>query len=321
MVKEFKTISEQIDLLKSRGLVFTDEKKAAQYLLTNNYYSIINGYSKPFLASESPDRYLPGTNFDEICHLYLFDKQIKQIFFDSILDAEHHIKSLLAYRFAEHTQGTKYVYLDVSNFDHTKSAEIAYVINQIEKIIKQNKHYSNNAIYHYYHSYHQVPIWVLTGFLSFGDTVALLNILPRRIRNQLAVDCLSFLKDNQPALKGNFDRDTMSSFLKNINEVRNICAHNKRLIYFRCHRACTNFSPLFEHYNSSQRVDRTSPFSVFLTMQCFISKMEYAQLNNTIRKKSNFLQNHLSTISINKIFHLLGFPKNWNKQSILPQAE
>lgn len=39
-MKPFKTIDEQYNLLLSRGLLFTDENKAKQYLLNNNYYNV-----------------------------------------------------------------------------------------------------------------------------------------------------------------------------------------------------------------------------------------------------------------------------------------
>lgn len=42
--KAFKTIDEQLDLLRSRGLTIDDESKAKQFLLYNNYYRI-SGYS------------------------------------------------------------------------------------------------------------------------------------------------------------------------------------------------------------------------------------------------------------------------------------
>ena len=47
-MKPFKTIEEQIILLKQRGLIIPDEDKAKKVLLSNNYYNIINGYSKYF---------------------------------------------------------------------------------------------------------------------------------------------------------------------------------------------------------------------------------------------------------------------------------
>lgn len=51
MSKPFKSIEEQIVLLKSRGLEFNDEEKTKKYLLCNNYYNVINYYSKFFMIS------------------------------------------------------------------------------------------------------------------------------------------------------------------------------------------------------------------------------------------------------------------------------
>lgn len=49
MSKPFKTMDEQIELLKSRGLYFIDEGKSKKILLCNNYYNVINYYSKFFM--------------------------------------------------------------------------------------------------------------------------------------------------------------------------------------------------------------------------------------------------------------------------------
>lgn len=56
-MKPFKTIDEQYDLLLSRGLAFTNEEKAKQYPLNNNYYNIINCYAKFFMNEQ--DKFLP----------------------------------------------------------------------------------------------------------------------------------------------------------------------------------------------------------------------------------------------------------------------
>ncbi|HFH6802636.1 TPA: Abi family protein, partial [Streptococcus agalactiae] len=49
-MKEFKSLTDQLNLLKDRGLKIGDEEKAELYLLTNNYYNIINGYGKFFCS-------------------------------------------------------------------------------------------------------------------------------------------------------------------------------------------------------------------------------------------------------------------------------
>ena len=44
--KDFKTIDEQLEILRSRGLIIDDENIAKDFLLYNNYYRI-SGYSLP----------------------------------------------------------------------------------------------------------------------------------------------------------------------------------------------------------------------------------------------------------------------------------
>ena len=45
-MKPFKTIVEQIHQLNDRNLTIKDKEKAKKYLLDNNYYNVINLYSK-----------------------------------------------------------------------------------------------------------------------------------------------------------------------------------------------------------------------------------------------------------------------------------
>ena len=53
MEKDFKTIEEQIEILKARGIIINDER-AKQILTENNYYYLINGY-KDFFVDNSSD--------------------------------------------------------------------------------------------------------------------------------------------------------------------------------------------------------------------------------------------------------------------------
>ena len=62
-MKEFKTIYEQREILKDRGLIFKDTNMARRYLLTNNYYNIIKCQGKYFQVST--DTFITGTKFDK----------------------------------------------------------------------------------------------------------------------------------------------------------------------------------------------------------------------------------------------------------------
>lgn len=64
MEKPFKTIEEQINILKDRKLNFKNEDKAKDSLLRNNYYNLINNYGK-FISKN--DIYFEDVYF-EICY-------------------------------------------------------------------------------------------------------------------------------------------------------------------------------------------------------------------------------------------------------------
>ena len=56
--KVFKTIEEQLDILKSKNLTIEDYDKAKTILLRENYF-FLNGYRSPFLVTGSK-RFIDG---------------------------------------------------------------------------------------------------------------------------------------------------------------------------------------------------------------------------------------------------------------------
>lgn len=57
-VKKFENLDSQISKLESRGMIIKDHELCKRFLLTNNYYNIINGYSKYFQVRSNSDLYL-----------------------------------------------------------------------------------------------------------------------------------------------------------------------------------------------------------------------------------------------------------------------
>ena len=91
-MKEFKTIDEQILLLKNRGMIFNREAEASWLLKDFNYYNIINGYKDTFLVHA--DTFKNNTSFEEVYSLYIFDKRLKDIFLKYILKIETILRSI-----------------------------------------------------------------------------------------------------------------------------------------------------------------------------------------------------------------------------------
>lgn len=236
---------------------------------------------------------------------------MKQIIFQAILTAEAHLKAIFAHRFAEIHKNVPYSYLNVNCYDEKKILSAVETISKLSKIIFKYKEIKRSSIYHYIRNHNDVPIWVLINYIDFGGLYYMLSYSTTSIQNLVAKDFSGFIAQHLSTNKP-FPPETMLSFIKNMNDVRNICAHNNRLLGYRCRSDCKYWAPLHDKYNISASDNRSSVYTVFLSLQCFLSSDEYARLHNTIRKRMCIqLKNNLHTIPFNKILSTLGFPNDW----------
>jgi len=71
-------------LLKSRGLVISDEAKAVRYLESIGYYRL-SAYMYPFLkVPKESHQYKEGTTFQQVLNLYRFDKKLRMLLLNEI---------------------------------------------------------------------------------------------------------------------------------------------------------------------------------------------------------------------------------------------
>ena len=131
------------------------------------------------------------------------------------------------------------------------------------------------------------------------------------IQNSVARDTCAFIQQNITTVS-TFPPEVMMRFVDNINEVRNICAHNNRLLGYSCKSDSKYWHDLHSLYGIENHDNRRNVYSVFLSLQCFLSRTEYATLNNKFRKSMHILANHLRSIDINTVLKELGFPDDWH---------
>ena len=167
----FKEIYDQIAIQQSRGLKISNDVITQRIIESENYYKLFNGYKKPFLDSTKPDEtYLSGTKFDEIYSLYLFDRELRNLFIRYILEIENNVKSVLAHEFSRKYGHDNY--LRVSNFDTSvqlgerktraqKVGEISDLISNLQHEVARQLSKNNSMISHYMLDYGYVPLWVL----------------------------------------------------------------------------------------------------------------------------------------------------------------
>ena len=94
--KTFKTLDEQIEILRSKGLVINDENKAKEILLRENYF-FLTGYRFLFMRSLEDRRFIEGTTFEELYAMFLFDRQLRNVLFKNILVVENNLKSIMSH--------------------------------------------------------------------------------------------------------------------------------------------------------------------------------------------------------------------------------
>ena len=85
IIKQSTTYIQQIDKLRSRGCIITDEVQAVEILSKVNYYRL-TAYFLPFKQSDTS--YMPGTDFATVYRIYEFDRKFRNILFTAIEEIE-----------------------------------------------------------------------------------------------------------------------------------------------------------------------------------------------------------------------------------------
>lgn len=312
MSKPFKTLDEQINILKSRGLIVHDDESAKLSLLCNNYYNVINYYSKFFMIPGT-DNYLHDVSFNEILSVYYFDKEIKSIFLKATIDIEKCLKSMIAYYFSE-SHPEDYSYLNVNNFDCSKITKTVNLISGISKTIAQKEREKNdNSVKHYLNHHFNVPLWVIMNYLSFGQVVQFYELMKQSDQNKIAKKYSFFANKALNVSTIYLDSNKLLSYLKNIHEIRNITAHSNKFIGFKCKGNAQYLNELHSLYNIGNNDSKQDVFNVFVTMRIFLAPGNFATFNNSIRKRMVHLSKSINSINENEIFKKLGFPYDWYK--------
>ncbi len=243
-MKEFKTIDEQIRILESRGMRVGEE--ASTVLLRENYYSVINGYKDPFLDKEAmrsnaDDVYIEGSKFEWIFSLFQFDRELRQITFSYLIQAEAALKTATVYAFCENHRDYS-DYLDRASFSSArdmltpktfKGNKVSLHSSNMNKLmgILNRKLVVDSAtrpfIAHYIASYGEVPLWVLSNDLTFGNMSHFFQLMKRSDQNSV---CKNLFKTTL-RVKGD-KRITPHEVLRAydvLTHFRNLCAHDERL--------------------------------------------------------------------------------------------
>lgn len=177
--KPFKNINEQIEILKSRNLIFQNEETAINALSRYGYYEIINGYKDHFLIERGHDElgFKQGSTFEHIYALYELDKNISRDLLHALEDFEQTFKQALAYTISENISELDSLYCAKSHYNtgkiygRDKQGNIRSDRGRLLKQFKKLKHTDRQPFHHYIKSHKNIPPWIMVKGLTFGQTL------------------------------------------------------------------------------------------------------------------------------------------------------
>ncbi len=321
MEKKFTTTDTQLRKLRSRGLIITDGSKAKKIIEKENYYNLINGYKALFLdtAYSGPDeKYISGTNFNEIYSLYLFDRELRNIYIKYILEIENNVKSVLSHDFSKKYGHDNY--LKISNFDTTvrkfekvtqaqKNGEIADLIASLQREISHQLKKNSPMVSHYVLDYGYVPFWVLVNTLSLGTVSTFYSYLKQKDQNDIG-------------RKFNLKPEEMTKILFILAIFRNACAHDERFYNLKSIKRDTTANSIKDNpIHSALAISKNSSnnyicgkndlFAITIIFKLMLSKTSFNKFILSVRDQVERLSKKIHVVPVDSVLKEMGFPTNW----------
>ena len=300
--KVFKTIEEQLDILKSKNLTIEDYDKAKTILLRENYF-FLNGYRSPFLVTGSK-RFIDGATFEELHALFTFDRYFRNIIFKNILIVENNYKSIFSYVLSRKYGYKEKDYLNPDNFDRNreKARQINDLIRKVKRQIRING-YQHSATSHYINNYGYIPLWVGVKVLSFGLMGELFSILKQEDKDEIA----SYYK--------NVNADDLESNLSILSNYRNLCAHED-ILYENRTQKCIDDTVYHQLLKITKEDDeytqgKNDLFSLIIIMKQLLQYEEFKNMTIELDNIVGTLNYNIHTIKIEEVLNKMGFPANW----------
>ena len=253
-MKEFKTIDEQIEILKNRGLIFIDEEIAKKNLLRYGYYEIINGYKdfllKPKNNPKDEDQYIETAQFENLFAIYELDQRIRNAVLDASLDFELTLKTALAYSIAKNYGHMECDYLDKENYKLGKLDnknhlyELDKLFDKFDLILKSDK----EPFSHYREDHGHIPPWILLKGCYLGNIKYFYTLQKSIIKTETASILLGIPKNYVQAIPET--KNFLADLINITYKFRNQAAHNGRIYNYQTSK---NFSMRYHEIFHSSR--------------------------------------------------------------------
>ena len=286
------SFNEQVDLLKKRGLIISDEKYALDCLRRFGYYRL-EAYALNFQEDTRNHIYKPGTYFEEVIGLYCFDRELRLLLLDAIESFEISFRTTFA-NFLSCAYGTPFPHLKPELFAVRRNNINVYE-NSLSLLEEEFKKSKEVFVSHYKQTYKEKlpPIWMCTELMTLGELSKWYNNLRS--------------KNDKRGISSNYGlrHDTFASFLNIVTNIRNFAAHHARL-WNRKMSVSIKLENLPEdiknnaNYNNNENIYNTIVFLIYC--------LHHIKSEVKIAQRLRWLIGHYNINADD-----MGFPSNWKE--------
>lgn len=287
------SIDNQIQQLKDRGLVVTDENFAKRILSNISYFRLAN-YMRSCEIDVTTHQFKPGTTFENIIKLYDFDTELRNLIFQAIQTIEISFRTKLIHIFSQ-TYGA-FWYIDMNLTSNGR----LYLENlsALDREISRSK---EDFIKEHFQKYDKPafpPVWKSLELATFGILSKLyFNFADIKLKKLIAREL------------GLPQHLFLESWITTISAMRNYCAHHSRI--------WNRSFPSVPELPKKLKNNWITNFS-FPTNKLYAQIVIIAYLQKVIESENAFTNNVTNLIkkypSIDPF--AMGFPKGWESEPI-----
>ena len=188
-----------------------------EILEANNYYFII-GYK--FAFKNNDGTYKNNTFFEDIYSLYTFDKMLKLVILDPILEIEQKLKTIYTNNYSSRYGFKIDDILNTNNYDVSNN----YLSDTLSNLSKQLNDFGikNKAVMFYRNNHSFIPLWIYMKILSFGMIRDMFYVSKNNDKD--------FMK--RKLTHENVNSSEVANMLRLLVRARDICCHDDILLSF-----------------------------------------------------------------------------------------
>lgn len=291
--KQAITISQQINVLKHRGLIIDDEVQAESVLDIISYFRLAD-YWRFMEADRLTHQFKPGSRFDDVVDCYYFDKELKALLFSAIQSIEVAMRAKVIKHFTPQFGAFWFMQPEFAINENFFTSNLEHIRTEISR--SREDYIAEHFLK--YSSPDLPPVWKTLEVVSFGT----LSKLYSNFRDATAKHLVAreFGLNHHKFLR---------SWMEMLSVLRNYCAHHARVWNRRFPIKPQMPVRMANAWIANMSFPRESLYPQLCCIAYWLSSI---YPNNSFSADIKALFRKYSTVKP----HLMGFPKGWEEEGL-----